>query len=61
MDAEGDGEIDWVIPIEPSESFVHEVREVSLYASIGGVFCIRKTGQGQAVVGRLRVSDNCDL
>lgn len=57
VDAEGDGDIDWVFPVEPSDEFVREVREVPLEVSLGGVFYIRKTGQGQAVVGRLRVAE----
>ena len=59
VDEEGDGEIDWVIPVEASEDFVRRVKDVSLYVSTDGVFYVRKTGPGQAVVGRLRISEEC--
>ena len=59
VDADGDGAIDWVVPVQPSDGFVSRMQDVALSVS-AGVFYLRKSGQGRAVVARLRVSAECD-
>lgn len=59
VDQQGDGHAEWIVPIGASDDFVREVQEVRLSLSNVGVFYVRKSGPGQAVVGRLRISDEC--
>jgi len=59
VDADGDGAVDWTVPIASSERFVSRVQDVARSVSIDGVFYLRKSGQGPAVVARLRVSTEC--
>jgi hypothetical protein len=61
VDEDGDGEVDWRVPVDSSERFVSQVRDVTLDLSYEGVFYLRKSGQGEAVVARLRVSEECGL
>jgi hypothetical protein len=56
IDQEGDGVIDWVLPVPPSDGFVSRIWESQPGADAGGVFYLRKSGPGRAVVARLRVS-----
>lgn len=59
VDADGDGDVDWTVPVDSSERFAGQVRDVALEVSYEGVFYLRKSGQGEAVVARLRVSEEC--
>jgi len=59
VDADGDGEVDWTVPVESSERFVSRVQDVARSLSIDAVVYLRKSGQGRAVVARLRVSREC--
>jgi len=59
VDADGDGDVDLTVPVGGSERFVSRVHDVELDVSIEGVFYLRKSGQGEAVVARLRVSEEC--
>ncbi len=59
VDADGGGEVDWTVPVESSERFVSRVQDVARSVSIDGVVSLRKSGQGRAVVARLRVSTEC--
>ena len=59
VDADGDGDVDLTVPVGSSERFVSRVHDVELDVSIEGVFYLRKSGQGEAVVARLRVSEEC--
>jgi len=61
VDEDGDGEVDWTVPVNSSERFVGQVQDVELDLSYEGVFYLRKSGQGEAVVARLRVSEECGL
>jgi hypothetical protein len=56
IDRDGDGYIDWVLPIPPSDGFVSRVWSSGVGVGINGVFYVRKSGPGHAVVARLRVS-----
>jgi hypothetical protein len=59
VDAYGDGDVDRTVPVHSSDDFVSQVQDVALKVSIDGVFYLRKSGQGGAVVARLRISDEC--
>ncbi|MGB5698153.1 MAG: hypothetical protein WBM46_21060 [Polyangiales bacterium] len=59
VDADGDGAVDWTVAIDPSDGFVSRVQDVERTVSFDGVVYLRKSGQGGAVVARLRVSDEC--
>jgi hypothetical protein len=59
VDADGDGDVDLTVPVESSEGFVSRVHDVELDVSIDGVFYLRKAAQGEALVARLRVSEEC--
>ena len=59
VDADGDGDVDRTVPVGSSERFVSRVHDVELDVSIDGVFYLRKSAQGEAVVARLRVSEEC--
>ena len=59
IDTDGDGDVDWTVPVEPSDAFVSRVRDVTHSVSDDGVFYLRKSGQGRAVVARLRASREC--
>ena len=59
VDAGGDGDVDRTVPVGSSERFVSRVHDVELDVSIDGVFYLRKSAQGEAVVARLRVSEEC--
>ena len=59
VDADSDGEVDWTVPVDSSDRFVGQVQDVELDLSYEGVFYLRKSGQGEAVVARLRVSEEC--
>ncbi len=55
LDEDGDGGVDWVTPIPPSDDFVS--RTWSSESSVRGpVFYVRKSGEGQAVIARLRAT-----
>jgi len=59
VDADGDGDVDWIVPVVGSDGFVSRAQELALDVSIDSVFYLRKSGQGEAVVARLRVSEEC--
>ena len=59
VDADGDGEVDWTVPVGSSERFVSRAHDVEVDVSIEAVFYLRKSAQGEAVVARLRVSEEC--
>ena len=56
IDQDGDGVIDWVLPVSPSDGFVSRVWESQPGADATGVVYLRKAGPGRAVVARIRVS-----
>lgn len=56
VDRDGDGIIDWVLRVPPSDGFISRVWESQPGAEATGVFYLRKSGPGRAVVARLRVS-----
>lgn len=58
-DANGDGSVDWTVFIEPSDRFDRRVQDVERSLSVDGIVYLRKSGQGGAVVARLRVSREC--
>lgn len=59
VDEDGDGEVDWTVPVGSSERFVSRAYDMELDLSYDGVVYLRKSGQGEAVVARLRVSEEC--
>jgi hypothetical protein len=58
IDRDGDGAIDSVVPIPPSDTFVSRVWGSAGSVEESGVFYVRKAGPAHAVVARLRVSRN---
>lgn len=58
IDWDGDGVIDWAQPIPPSDTFVYQAFE-GPGPELGGVFYVRKVGEGEAVLARLRVTGRC--
>ena len=61
VDADGDGDVDWSVPVVSSDGFVSRAQKVALDVSDNCVFYLRKSGQGEAVVARLRISEECGL
>jgi len=56
IDHEGDGRIDWKVTVPPSEDFTNHEWRVDEGVSSDGIFYLRKSGEGRAVVARLRAS-----
>ena len=56
IDRDGDGAIDRVLPVPPSDGFVSRVWQSEGSVDASGVFFVRKSGEGRAVVARLRIS-----
>jgi hypothetical protein len=61
VDADGDGDVDWSVPVVSSDGFVSRAQKVALDVSYDSVFYLRKSGQGEAIIARLRVSEECGL
>ena len=56
IDQEGDGAVDWVVLVPPSDGFVSQVWTSQPAVGDTGVFYVRKSGEGRAIIARLRVS-----
>jgi hypothetical protein len=56
IDHEGDGRIDWTVTVPPSDDFTNHEWRVDEGVSSDGIFYLRKSGDGRAVVARLRAS-----
>lgn len=59
VDEDGDGDVDRSLPVNSSDRFVSRAYDMGIDLSYDGVFYLRKSGQGEAVIARLRVSEEC--
>ncbi len=56
IDEDGDGQIDWSVRIPPSDGYVSRVWNPDQPVGLNGIFYIRKSGEGRAVLARVRAS-----
>lgn len=56
IDGDGDGRVDASVAVPPSGEFVSREWRLSVEVDRGGIFYIRKSGEGEAVFARLLVS-----
>jgi len=56
IDYSGDGGIDWSVTVPPSDGFVSRTWQAQTGVGVDGVFYLRKSGEGRAVVARLRAA-----
>lgn len=59
VDADGDAQIDRSWSINSSDDFVSRAFDIGVDLSFEGVIYLRKSGEGETVVARLRVSEEC--
>jgi len=58
LDADGDGRIDWSVLVPPSDAFRYSSWDAPTLGDDGVVY-VRKVGNGEAVIARLRASEEC--
>ena len=56
IDRDGDGAIDWSVSVPPSDGYVSRLWDPDVGVGFDGVFYIRKSGEGRAVLARVRAS-----
>ena len=56
IDGDGDGRIDWRVRIPSSDGYVSRVWNPDVSVGYDGVFYVRKSGEGRAVLARVRAS-----
>lgn len=56
IDRDGDGAIDWSVFIPPSNGYVSRIWDPDIGVGFDGVFYIRKSGEGRAVLARVRAA-----